>query len=72
MLALARLLHSDGVILCYHNIVATGDAGLGNGLGLHMSRTNFERQVRWLARHYAVVSLEEFVARRARGASLRG
>src|SRR5258707_1187534 len=72
VLALARLLRSDGVILCYHNVVATGDKGPGNGLGLHMPRTDFERQVRWLARHYDVVSLEEFVARRARGASLRG
>ena len=72
VLALARLLRSDGVILCYHNVVATGDSRPENGLGLHMPRTDFERQVRWLAHHYDVVPLEEFVARRARGASLRG
>ena len=72
LLALARLLRSDGVILCYHNVVAAADSGPGNGLGLHMSRTDFERQVRWLVRHYQVVPLEEFVARRARGAALRG
>jgi peptidoglycan/xylan/chitin deacetylase (PgdA/CDA1 family) len=72
LLALARLLRSDGVILCYHNVVADGDSGPQDGLGLHMPRTAFERQVRWLVRHYAVVSLDEFVARRARGESLRG
>ena len=72
LVALARLWSSDGVILCYHNVVPDGDSGPGNGLGLHMPRTNFERQVHWLTRHYDVVSLEEVVARRARGASLRG
>lgn len=72
LLALARLLRSDGVILCYHNVVADGDSGPESGLGLHMPRTVFERQMRWLRSHYEVVSLEEFVARRARGASLGG
>src|SRR5258708_35220194 len=72
LLALARLLRSDGVILCYHNVVAAGDSGPANGLGLPMSRTGFERQVRWLLRHYQVVPLGGIVARRARGAGFRG
>src|SRR6267142_5683292 len=72
VLALARMLRSDGVILCYHNVVADGEGAPGNGLDLHMPRTNFERQMLWLRRHYEVVSLEEFVARRAGGESLRG
>jgi len=72
LLALARRLRSDGVILCYHNVVGDRDVSLGNGLGLHMRRTDFERQVRWLAGRYELVSLDDFVARRARGTSLRG
>ena len=72
VLALARMVRSDGVVLCYHNVVADGEGAPGNGLDLHMPRTNFERQMLWLRRHYEVVSLEEFVARRAGGESLRG
>src|SRR5690349_8469883 len=71
LLALARALRSDGVVLCYHNVVADDD-GPENGPAVHMRRTVFERQMRWLARHYDVVALDEFVARRARGTSLRG
>jgi peptidoglycan/xylan/chitin deacetylase (PgdA/CDA1 family) len=72
LVALARRLRSDGVILCYHNVVPDGAGGPGSGLGLHMSRTNFERQVRWLAGTYELVSLGEFVARQAQGAPLGG
>ena len=71
-LALARRLRSDGVILCYHNVVADRAAEASHALGLHMSRADFERQVRWLADTYELVSLEELVVRRARGAPLRG
>ena len=72
LVALARRLHAGGVVLCYHNVVADRDAGSANALGLHMSRTNFERQLRWLAGTYGLVSLEEFVGRREGGAPLRG
>jgi peptidoglycan/xylan/chitin deacetylase (PgdA/CDA1 family) len=72
LLALARALRTDGVILCYHNVVPDGDPGSDSGLGLHMPRATFARQLRWLSANYTIVSLEEFVARRGRGASLRG
>jgi len=69
---LARRLASGGVVLCYHNVVARTDGSTANRLGLHMPLANFERQMRWLASHYAVVPLEELVGRVERGASLRG
>ena len=72
IVALARRLRSGGAILCYHNVVPDHDARAGQGLGLHMAQTAFERQVHWLGRHYELVSLAELVARHARGASLRG
>ncbi len=71
IVALARRWRRDGVILCYHNVVPDCDGG-EDDLGLHICRTIFERQMRWLAASYTVVALEEFAARRARGASLRG
>jgi peptidoglycan/xylan/chitin deacetylase (PgdA/CDA1 family) len=70
--ALARWLSRDGVILCYHNVVAENDAGVADRLGLHMPLRTFERQMRWLAGHYAVVHLAEFVDRLCRGERLRG
>jgi peptidoglycan/xylan/chitin deacetylase (PgdA/CDA1 family) len=65
-----RRLQDAGVILCYHNVVPTdGEAG---GAGLHVGQSRFERQMRWLAAHYSVVSVRTIVERMAAGASLRG
>jgi peptidoglycan/xylan/chitin deacetylase (PgdA/CDA1 family) len=68
---LARWLRGGGLVLCYHNVVAelTGHAA---ALGLHIPVATFERQVRWLTKHYTIVALEEFVDRLRRGTSLRG
>jgi len=70
--ALARRFSSGGVVLCYHNVVADAAAGPRDSLGLHMPLSRFERQVRWLARTFEVVSLTELVVRVSQGRSLRG
>ena len=70
--ALVRQLRSGGVILCYHNVIAQRDAGPTGYLGLHMPLRRFERHMRWLAAHYELLPLEEFVDRLSRGGSLRG
>ena len=69
--ALSRRFRNAGVVLCYHNVVANGDAAPGDP-GLHMPLARFERQMRWLAEHYRVVSLCEFIERLCAGQSLRG
>ena len=61
----------DGIVLCYHDVVAGSDAAAGNALGLRMPLSRFERQMRWLRDHYTLVSLEEIADRARRGASLR-
>jgi peptidoglycan/xylan/chitin deacetylase (PgdA/CDA1 family) len=58
-----------GVILCYHNVVTGDDDSLG-APGLHVRLDRFERQVRWLADHYAVVSLRDWVQQRSPQTSL--
>jgi peptidoglycan/xylan/chitin deacetylase (PgdA/CDA1 family) len=58
------------LILCYHNVVPSADSCVG-GAAVHMPHHTFERQMRWLVEHYAVLSLREFVDRLQRGASLR-
>jgi peptidoglycan/xylan/chitin deacetylase (PgdA/CDA1 family) len=68
--AVNRRLQDAGVILCYHNVV-TAEGNEGTDSGLHVGRERFERQMRWLADHYTVVSVREIVERMARGASLR-
>ena len=68
--ALRRRLHDAGLILCYHNVVATGD-DRGGCAGLHEPRARFERQMRFLADHYRVVPLREFIEQLTSGASLR-
>jgi peptidoglycan/xylan/chitin deacetylase (PgdA/CDA1 family) len=69
---LARRLAPNGVVLCYHNVAVASTNGSLDTLGLHMPVSTFERQMRWLMKHYAVVPLEEFVGRALRGVSLRG
>lgn len=66
----ARWLRGDGVVLCYHNVVARPN-GASAALGLHIPLAPFERQIQWLGRHYTVVPLAEFADRAIRGASLR-
>jgi peptidoglycan/xylan/chitin deacetylase (PgdA/CDA1 family) len=68
--AINRRLHDAGLILCYHNVVATGSRSAGDP-GLHMSRDRFEQQIRWLVARYSVIGLSEFVDRVAAGKSLR-
>jgi peptidoglycan/xylan/chitin deacetylase (PgdA/CDA1 family) len=67
--ALRRQWLDAGLVLCYHNVVAPGHDGVGEP-GLHVACDRFERQMRWLAAHYQVVTLREFVERLAAGRSL--
>jgi peptidoglycan/xylan/chitin deacetylase (PgdA/CDA1 family) len=67
--AMNRHVRDAGSILCYHNVVR-GDDGVGDP-GLHVSRERFEKQMRWVAAHYSVVSVGEFVDKLAAGTSLR-
>lgn len=59
----ARQLRGHGLILCYHNVVPDSGLGPWSTLGLHMPLATFTRQMRWLATHYDVVSLDDFVGR---------
>jgi peptidoglycan/xylan/chitin deacetylase (PgdA/CDA1 family) len=68
--ALQRRFRDAGLILCYHNVVAASDAGIGDP-ALHLRRDRFEQQMRWLRDHYEVVSLREFVDRLTARRSLR-
>jgi peptidoglycan/xylan/chitin deacetylase (PgdA/CDA1 family) len=69
--AMGRRLQRGAVVLCYHNVVAHERPRAGDP-GLHLTRERFERQVRWLARHYDIVSLREVADRVAAGRNLRG
>jgi len=60
------------VVLCYHNVVPEAQANLSGSLGQHMPLPTFERQMRWLAANYDVISLEDLVDRLSHGRSLRG
>jgi peptidoglycan/xylan/chitin deacetylase (PgdA/CDA1 family) len=63
-LAAARRRWCDAaVVLCYHNVIGDTDVVMG-APGLHIPCARFARQVRWLADHYTIVSLGEFVHRR--------
>ena len=68
---LARRLARGGLVLCYHNVVRASDA-VPRQLGLHLSLPAFERQMRWLAAHYQLISLDELVDGVVSGKSLRG
>jgi peptidoglycan/xylan/chitin deacetylase (PgdA/CDA1 family) len=70
--ALTRRFGRGGVILCYHNVVRaryTQDAG---DPGLHLPLDRFTEQIRWLARHYTIIPLEEMVVRIRTGRPLHG
>src|SRR2546428_14010810 len=69
--ALARRLRDSGVILCYHNVVATTAASGEGDASLHLPLPVFERQAKWLVSRYNVMSLREFMARLGGGGSLR-
>ena len=68
----ARRVTNGGVVLCYHNVVASTRRAATSPLGLHMPLATFRRQMLWLREHYAVVPLDELVRRLVRGKSLRG
>src|SRR4051812_1036875 len=68
--AINRRLQDAGLVLCYHNVVAS-DAHPAGDPAIHMAVERFEWQMRWLAAHYAVVDLGEFVDRVAAGAPMR-
>jgi peptidoglycan/xylan/chitin deacetylase (PgdA/CDA1 family) len=65
-----RRLQDAGLILCYHNVVPGSTAAVG-GAGIHMARERFTTQMQWLAAHYTVVTLSEFVSRVSDGKSMR-
>ena len=65
--AVKRLQQEGGLVLCYHNVVTSAEAHRGDP-SLHMSADRFERHMRWLALHYNVVPLREFVRRAVTGA----
>lgn len=69
--SLRRRQQGGGLILCYHNVVPGDDGSRGGDPSLHMSCGRFERHMRWLALHYNVVPLHEFVERVETGASLQ-
>lgn len=70
---LMRRISRGGVVLCYHNVVGGNDGGhLPHAtLGLHIPLPTFERQMRWLVRHYTVVPLADLVTALLHGRSLR-
>lgn len=68
----ARRLRGDGLILCYHNVVPDSSVGPWSDLGLHMPLATFARQMRWLATHYDIISLDDFVDRVTTERSRRG
>jgi peptidoglycan/xylan/chitin deacetylase (PgdA/CDA1 family) len=67
--ALSRCLQDAALILCYHNVVAHSESG--GDPELHLPVDRFERQVRWLAERYEMVSLRQLAQRVACGGRLR-
>ena len=67
--AMNRRWRDAGPILCYHNVVPSEYAHVGEP-GLHVTTERFERQMCWLAHHYTVISLGEFADRMTGGGSL--
>jgi peptidoglycan/xylan/chitin deacetylase (PgdA/CDA1 family) len=69
--AASRRLRDAGLVLCYHNVVEARTGAFGDP-SLHLPVESFERQMRWLSRHYEMVSLAELIDRLHRRAPLRG
>jgi peptidoglycan/xylan/chitin deacetylase (PgdA/CDA1 family) len=69
--ALARRLSDAGAMLCYHNVVEGAAAARSGEPSLHIPVQAFQRQMRWLVRHYQVVSLGDFVDRLEQRRTLR-
>jgi peptidoglycan/xylan/chitin deacetylase (PgdA/CDA1 family) len=59
---LGRRLARGAVILCYHNVVTGRDAQSRDG-ALHIGVDAFASQMRWLSRHFDVVSLDVVLQR---------
>ena len=57
----ARLNRRKSLVLLYHGVGADTQDPVLNFDGLHVRRERFERQMRYLAAHYRVVSLEELL-----------
>lgn len=66
--SVARYTGNAGAILCYHNIVPY-ESAVG-APGLHLDVERFHDQVEWVARHFTVVPLSEYVRRLGRAQSL--
>ena len=69
--AAARRLRNSGLILCYHNVVAEHDDGVGD-TSLHLPVDRFAAQMRWLVEHYDVVSLRALADHIRHGEPVRG
>jgi peptidoglycan/xylan/chitin deacetylase (PgdA/CDA1 family) len=70
--ALARRLTPGGVVLAYHNVVRHRDTPSAGDPGAHQRLDRFVEQMRWVRTRYAVVPLNELVARLRSSKSLRG
>ena len=70
-IALARLIHRGGVVLCYHNVVAERGARPLGDPGLHLPAGRFREQMEWLTANYDVVPLGDFMDRAASRDRLR-
>ena len=69
--AAARRMASDALpILCYHNVVADAPAPWIAAGGLHLPLEQFERQMRFLAKHHQVIDLEDAWSTLAAGRDL--
>ena len=57
VLAAWRAARPGDLVLCYHNVLATGTTPQGDA-SLHLPRERFEQQLDWVAARYEVVSTE--------------
>jgi len=69
--SIARRYRNAGVVLCYHNVVSAADTTHAGNPALHMPLHRFESQMRWLADHYDILPLSEFLDRLVDGKPMR-